>query len=383
MKQMLVWFFLSCKRQLKRLSFVLILLFLPLFCAFLHGVETDKNQCVNIAICALADAQAEDDAGNTGPAPVPDGEFVRDESNSSHSAATGKDLGAALVEALTVNQADDSVFHFYACGNEEAVREEVASRRAECGYVIEPDLRGKIQREEKRSVRVYCAPSTMLDRLTDEIVFADLARLYDREIFVQYMEKQGLAHGGADVGAFYDKWLDNNATFHFEYHYLDQNPDVRQTQEQKTTTLFPIRGIVAIMLFLTGIYSAAVLGLDEEKGLFLSLVSGERYVCRLAAVMAPVALASFSCLIALWFGGCIIGWGKEILWMSLYALAVSVYGLLLKSVLRSPRVIGCTIPFLLVASLTFCPVFLDIGSYLPIFRPLRWLLPPWYYLRSF
>lgn len=358
MRQMCVWFLLSCKRHLKRPSFVLILLLLPLLCGFLHSRQAEESQQVRVAVCALTED------------PGPDGAGL-------------EDLGAALVNELTESQQEDSIFQFYLCEDETAVREDVASRQAECGYVVEADLRGRLERDEaERSIRVYCAPSTVLDGLADEVVSAALARLYDREIFINYIDEKGHADGRVDPGEVYDKWLDGGATFHFEYRYLDSGAGAGQT-EQPTEDLFPIRGIAAVMLFLIGVYSMVILGLDEEKGVFLSLVARERYTCRLAAATAPVALAAVSCLAALWAGGCITHWGKEILVMLVYILAVTAYGLLLKAILRSPRLIGCLIPLLLVASFIFCPVFLDIGRYFPALRAAGMLLPPWYYLRAF
>lgn len=38
--------------------------------------------------------------------------------------------------------------------------------------------------------------------------------------------------------------------------------------------VFPVRGIVAVYLFIVGLYSAVMVGIDEEKGLFCRFIIG-------------------------------------------------------------------------------------------------------------
>lgn len=359
MKQISAWFLLSCKRQLKRPVFVLILLALPLCCLFIHGREKTESQSVNIAVCSLgADDEKQRQA-----------------------------LENALVDALSSRQAEDPLLRFYVCQDEDEVKAEVASRRAECGYAFGENLRRKFDEgKANRSITVYRSPATILDRLSDEVVFAELAQLYDREIFVDYIVEREIVSRilTEEAGDYYDKWLSNDSTFRFEYRYRSKNGDrVMGDTVSASSAVFPVRGLVASCMFLMGIYSAMILESDEKKGLFLRLLPGEQVACKAAVCMAPVVLTALSGLAALWAGGCAGNWGRELIGMILYVPAVCIYGLILKMILPKPQIIGVLIPFFLIATLLFCPVFVDVGTFHPYLGlPGRFLLP-WYYLRAF
>ena len=76
------------------------------------------------------------------------------------------------------------MFDFYLCASEQEVKDEVASRRAECGYAIDPNLEEKLnQKQWKKVIRLYTAPSTVAGPLSAETVFHELAALYNRELF--------------------------------------------------------------------------------------------------------------------------------------------------------------------------------------------------------
>ena len=42
----------------------------------------------------------------------------------------------------------------------------------------------------------------------------------------------------------------------------------------------------------------------------------------------------------------------------------------------------CIIPFLVIGSLVFCPVFVDAGRFFPGLDQVGGLFPPWYYLQA-
>lgn len=365
MRQVGTWFILSCKRYLKKLSFFLILLVLPVITFWLRGVEETEGQEVRIAVYSEAGDGLEGQLA---------AHLVDEEKNSRR-----------------------ALFRFYQCSSEEQLREDVAARRAECGYVFSEGLREKLDgKNYRRSIRVYSAPSTVLDALSTEVVFGALMELYDREIFVDYvLESQVIegvvaASGGQEdeikaqlkeqSGYLYDKWLNNGSTFRFEYGYRSRGG---QVQDKASWRIFPVRGIVAVYLFLVGLYSAVMIGYDEAKGLFLPLSHGKRCACSIAVLGAPVFLGMLSCLTALKTGGSLEGLGREIMIMAGYGAAVCVFSYGVKMICRSPHLIGAMIPFLLVGSLVFTPVFFDIRQFIPQMGWIERLFLPSYYLRAF
>ena len=245
-----VWFFLSCKRYLRKVSFLLILLVLPAATFFVRGLEEKEGQEVRIAVCV----ETADSKGTDGKTAL---------------------LEEELLEALTKQEGDEEdadgsgLFRFYECGSEEEVKAQVASRQAECGYVFSGNLRGKLDEGDyKRCIRVYSAPSTVLADLSTEVVFAALMKLYDREIFLDYvMEAQvlrdsggesgwggeafdgGMEPGGAEgletlAGELYDKWLASGSTFRFAYRYQNRGGQGLDSEGgTEAAGVFPVRGM--------------------------------------------------------------------------------------------------------------------------------------------
>lgn len=366
MKKVITWFFLSCKRYLRKPSFLVILLLLPLGILGAGKTQGQKEQEIRIAVCAQGGEDNE--------------------------------LGAQLVQSLVNREQgrDAGMFRFYECRDEEQVKEEVASRRAECGYVVSEELRQKLdEKNYKRCIAVYSAPSTVTASLSTETVFAALMELYDRELLTAYVARESLfdplgipgssgrEQASGQAGELYDKWLGNGSTFRFEYSFLGQEQAAGQGDDAQPETVFPVRGIVAVFVFITGLYGAVILCSDEEKGLFLPLSYGYRTPCRIASMAAPVFMAAISGVLAMWAGRSLTGAGKEILAMTAYCLAVTAVSWILKLVCRRPQVLCCMIPFFVIGSLLFCPVFIDAGRYLAVFDQVGKLFPPWYYLRMF
>lgn len=389
-----IWFWLSCKRYLCRLSFLLILFLLPAGAFFVRGLEKEEGTQIRIAVCIGEASEPEEAAQGQ---PMQDA-LVSEPTSQELSASEPSSLEPSSLEQevlgdLTARGRSDGIFLFYPCDSEEELKEEVASRRAECGYVFSPGLREKLdEKSYKRCIRVYSAPSTVTAELSAEVVFAALIRRYDRELFLQYVDAGEAFSSIADgeqrealkeaAGALYDAWMEDGGTFRFVYEYgqKDAKPG---TGGQTDARLFPVRGIAAVYVFIIGLYGAAVSLTDEKKGLYHMLPASSRIPCQLASMMGPVALAAVSGGAALAVSGSLTGIGKEAAAMAVYAAAVTAFSWLVRQVCRRDAAVCCLIPFFLIGSLVFCPVIIDVGRYVPSLSFAgRWFLP-WYYLRLF
>lgn len=378
MRQMAVWFFLSCKRCLKKASFVALLLALPAAAFAMRQVEKKEGQEARIAVWV-----EESPLGRDGELP----------------------LEWQLAESLVQHDSSGGLFRFYLCGSQDQLKAHVASRQAECGYTFPAGLREKLDHKDyRRCIQVYSAPSTVLAQLSTEVVSAALMELYDREIFVDYITQSELVRQAAwdqrrelegqrpdpagivemleiTAGELYDKWQNNGSTFRFEYGYRDMRGE--GDGKEQAPAIFPVRGMAAVYLFLTGLYSGVVLGSDQARGLFRPLSPKRRRACGLAVMAAPVFLGAVSCLWALMAGGCVDNIWREIGIMALYFGAVCIFSWGAKALCPRPQVLCCLIPLFLVGSLLFTPVILDIRQFFPELGWVEKLFLPSYYLRAF
>ena len=377
MKRVVFWFIFSCKRCLRKGIFPFLLVLMPL-AAFAAGrISDEAREKIPVAVS------------------VSGKEEVSEQS-----------LALRLAERLAGRK--DGMFDFYICSDEAQVQAEVASRRAECGYVIDSGLEEKLdQKKWKRVIHLYIAPSTVAGPVSTETVFSELASLYNRDLLMDYVKAgeafdglgavNGSARGKAaeEAGEIYDRKNQEGGLFHFQYVYeTNRNAESegvmnRQSpQNDGAGRIFPVRGLGAVMIFVLFLYGGVMVGEDERRGLFVPLSAGERLSCRLAAMAAPGALACVSVFCALLLGGMaeeeILGAAvRELGILFLYGCGCAAFVFVLKLIVRSPEILCCMIPFFIIGSFLFCPVFADAGRWIPGMEQLGKLFLPYYYLRCF
>lgn len=201
MKQVIVWFFLACKRYLKKGIFPMLLLLLPLAALGIGKMESQGENRIRIAVCTAGGTEQE-------------------------ASWLSRQLARNLAERAK------GMFDFYLCASEQEVKDEVASRRAECGYAIDPNLEEKLnQKQWKKVIRLYTAPSTVAGPLSAETVFHELAALYNRELLQMYVtegeafsqigspESEERKAAAGQAKELYDQWYDGGGLFHFAYIY--------------------------------------------------------------------------------------------------------------------------------------------------------------------
>ena len=140
----------------------------------------------------------------------------------------------------------------------------------------------------------------------------------------------------------------------------------------------PVRGLLALLLMLTGLASAMYYNAEERRETFLRLPAVQRRALPLLyhlTALLPMALAA---LIALAFAGLLGPALREVGVMALYCLAAAVFSELVRKLCRSQALLAALLPVLMALMLALCPIFID----LKILGPVRHLLPPYYYLHA-
>ncbi len=357
MKRMVVWFFLSVKRWLLYPGFALLLLAMPLLLWGISALEPEETEKIRIGVTAEGDG-----------------------------------LGTAVKEDLMQMSEDGSMFEFVSYSTEEELKRAVQIKQAECGYLFPEDLEKKLdQGRYKRSILVYTAPSTILEPLAGEVVFSVLAARYDGMIFADYAESQKEAQGKEkqeffrkEAVSWYQTYQENGSTFGFEFKTegLD-NPDGQMKDARADNGIFPVRGLIGIFVFLSAFFAACSVKEDEKKGLFLAVPYGERALCKLGALAAPVCLAVLSGWLSLWVTGEFQGVVLEIASLSACGIVSIFYAWAISAAIPRAEWIAMMIPALALGLFLVCPIFIDAGKWLDVIGMIRWLLPPAWYLGMF
>lgn len=343
--KIITWFGLACKRQLKHPFFIVMLLLMP---AALWGFSRlEQQDSGKIAVALYGEEQ---------------------------------ELVSEISSNLT---AQDGMFQFYVCESEQMLKDDVASRKAECGYMFTEDFKKKLdERNFKRSIKVYAAPSTIMEELAKEVVFASVIEAYGKVILEQFLDQSDIFTAPDmeqlqnELIGIYELQQRQGRTFSFRYETLSTEP----IEDSVARIAFPVKGMLAIYLMVIGMFSAVTVMKDQRRGLFVTLPYGYAIPCKLAVLAAPVFLAGVSAWLTLLVTGNAEAIWKEAAALMVYLLLVTFVCYLWKLIVRDPLLLCSLIPIFILASLVICPVFFDIGQWLPGVAKLRYLLLPYYYI---
>lgn len=339
----IMWFLLSCKRQLKKISFLAVLVLIPLLLSVVSGMENKKDDGIKIALYAKSGLE--------------------------------KETADVLVDL-------PGAFSFYLCGSEEELKADVETRRAECGYVFPDNFREKMEKNDfRRCIRLYSSPATVLGSMSQEVVFSAVMETYGPEILDNYGKIQ--SWDMERIGELYEKYSVNGSTFSFAY----ESAAGGEIEENSLSITFPGRGIGAVFLFITGIFAAASLMEDEKKGMFLCIPQEKKWWYSFLGILAPVLMEAAAVLVSLYLTGTAFKGGmgilKEICAILIYGAAIAAFTLVLKGIARKPEILIGSVPFFMIGSLALCPVFLDAGRWIPELTAFSRMFLPYYYLRLF
>lgn len=351
-----LWFYLSCKRQLLRPFFLLLLLLLPAGMWLLHRTESQSDEKISIAI------------------------FTE-----------GDEWNGRVAEQL---MEEEHSFRFYLCKTKEELTKDVASKRAECGYIFSRGLHEKLDSGNfRRTITMVTSPSTVAAKLASETVFAGLFKVYARELLKSYSEKGeafsdlykmadseeavSVSEGvWKELEVLYDKYLNDGSTFSFEY----ASADGGAVETNSIKAVFPVRGIAAVFIFVMGLAAAVTTCEDMRRGLFMTVPARQKAACMMAQLSAPVAFACGSAFLCLLFTGTGEGFLRELSNLLFYGIFTSIFSFFMIHIIKNSLVIAGLIPFFIIGSLIACPIFADLSVFVPALGTLRRFLPPYYYL---
>jgi len=254
--------------------------------------------------------------------------------------------------------------------------------------------------------------------LVNEAVTAAILDYSAPDIAVAYMRQSGILPGGRQGGPLdreLQYWLDEVVPLFFD-------GELRMTTEIRYVGADSSRAVIS---------GSADTGPGTSAGAHQSSAgSGSVTVPTLMRSLPPLFLVFFSCLVGLWFkadlstgfyrrlapyvspgalylpyfsAAAVLAGGASFLFVAIASLTYSDFyaGLLAEAILLILYVaylaafsyfltgllpwqgaLAAAMPFLLAACLLFCPIFVDLGAYVPAINIVSVALPPTLYLRA-
>lgn len=351
MRPWCTYFHLFTKRLFQKPIYLFVLLLLPCFSYFYSQSTINQDDSLNVAL------------------------YIE-----------GKDpLAVSIVADLL--EADSQV-HFYEVTDYETLTKDVITRKAECAYIFPDNLSELLdQKKKKDMITVLHAPSSILMPLSNEIVFSSLFRHYAKNIMLDYALDYEAFHSydaeamSEELLASYEHYMTEEVPYEFKFTTLGTQTSLEPSSE--SLVISPIRGIFAVLMFVTALFSVVDWFKDQKKQIFLAVSYSKKPFVSILSILVPTLFCGIFGQISLLLSHTYTDFLHETIYFAAYLVFVVGFCYFIKSFFRNGFSFSGIIPVFTMGSLIFAPVFFDFSSLFQIFKILEHLFLPSYFLNSF
>lgn len=347
MKHLGKWLLKLNKRLYKKLTFLLILVLIPVMVIGYGNAAQEESGVLTIALAqegedAMAQAVMEDLKENTNLIRFV---FCDTPSDAKQMIRDGKADGAWIF----AEDMEEKVYEFV----------QNPSRKNAFVRVIEQDdnIPMRLVREKlSGTVFGHCSAQFYLAHIRNNV--PELDEMSDEELMSYYNN--------------FAKDIDL-----FEFSYLETEGGAQDALEANYL-LAPVRGLLAVIIVLGGLAAAMYFIHDDRAGTFALVPQRSRAVVEFSCQMIAAVNVAAVALIAMLLSGLSGSFERELLVLGLYAVTVSLFCMTVRRLCGKMTAVGVALPLLVVVMLVVCPVFFDLGW----LRALQYIFPPTYYINA-
>lgn len=292
--------------------------------------------------------------------------------------------------AMNLINGDYSV-NFYIAGSYDAMTGNILNNKDYCGYIFNDNLKERLDSGNiKECITLVKLSDDFLSSMLNEIVFAELFRVYGKDIAVGDIVKSGIfgedtLEAAARIEERYSEYEKSSATFHLEFEDINEyqrsnSNDYKNTSKNNIeASLFSIRGVMAVVVAIAGLTGCVWWKNEEKQGIFKAMRSLQKYMGAFLYSAAAAFLMGIAAIIVIFITHSqIYGDIYEILKMLLYIIEVGIMGMLFCFIIRDRLFLTALIPVYAIVCFLACPVFVDLSTVIPALNYISRLLLPYY-----
>lgn len=343
MQRLLKWALMLSKRLYKKVTFLAILLAIPVFVLALSFAAKQDSGFIKIVL-------TKEDANDVVATEIVD-ELLADNTLINFSAV---EIPADAVGMVKSGQADAVWIFPSGIGEKIDTYSDIDSNKKPFIKVIEREktVFSQISREKLTAVMFrYCARACYIDYARTNISALD--NLTDEQL-LNYYENVAITEELFTFGNV------SNTADNENVGYLTS----------------PIRGILAVLMALCGMAAAMFYMDDEKRGTFSLVRESRKFFVSSACILIAVVNIAMVVLLALFISSLATAFFNELLCMILYCICCTAFCLFLKELFPSAKMYSATVPLFVVLMVALCPVFFDFSETMAFGR----LFPPTYYI---
>ena len=344
MRMIAKWFLLLNKRLYKKFTFIIILALIPIV---VLGLGIIAQQESGIATIALAQQDNTDRISN---------------------------------EIITELTQEKSLLRFVRCDTPEDATESVRLGQSDSAWIFGDNMVDRLNsfREAPDAanaiVSVIEREQNVLLRISREKLSNALYKYLAKDLYVDYVrtnlsELDNLTDDR--LIEYYDSILSEVNLFEFGY-------TSASGYKQPHYLVAPVRGLLSVLIVLCSMASAMFFIQDEKRGAFSWVPQSRKIYIEFVCQVIAVANVSIVMFIALQISGLIASFTRELAVLVLYIIAVALFGMILRQLFNSLKILGALIPIFITTMIAVCPVFFDNDVYIG----LTMLFPPTYYINA-
>jgi ABC-2 type transport system permease protein len=329
-------FLVYLKRLIKSPSFMLAAIVIPLLIPLINTFEGNKND----GIVAGVYCESEDNAG--------------------------------FIDALT---AREGIVTFEKYDSVDELTLAVENTDINCGYILPEDIFTSVTKNDKKSIICLKSPSTVLSEVASQAILSEFAKVYSKNIAMVYMQNKGISYDEDKLAEYYEEYIDNGEAIAIDYHYeaLDsytevQNTDTKNENSKDDMVSKSLTGLIAVYMMLGAVLGVNMWLKDEVNGVPFGIMN----------VVAGVTILGIFSVAAICFK---LGFDATLmLKLLLYALLLIGYSAVIKLIFGKQSLICGILPILVLGSLVFCPIFVDLCGFVPNLRWVGRIFAPHYFM---
>ena len=293
---------------------------------------------------------------------------------------TGEDPEGSGALAKTLCSLDGVVRYTEVSSREEG-EELVRQKEADGLLILPPSLEEAIDgflRGRKGAIGLFVRSDTVTTRLIREQVYGYLQPLLVERTALRFLGKQDIFKDIAPE-ALKEEYralaAKRNFPNIFRISFID-NTDYNPDAANYLTS--PLRGLLAVYLLLFAIASALFYLADVKDGIFAWTPYARQPLFPLTYILGGTIPGAAAVLLGLVLSGSFTAVPRELLLIVLYTISCAAFAAILLALLTDIRVLGASIPILLMISIVIAPVFVDLRS----LSAIQHLHPTFYYLAA-
>lgn len=342
MKRLLLWFVLLNKRLYKKITYLGILLLIPVLVFVFNMAAQEPSGIVTVAI----GCEDPEDA-----------------------------VAVELVEQLQ----DEAIVISFRQQTPEQALEQVKAGKADGAWIFPSNMEEKIKlfitdKEQYGGfIQIVEREQTVALRLAREKLSAAIFQRMAKQLYLDYA-RENLSETTDITDEELLSYLERTGVTGELFAFYDIYGNAREDSGNYLTA--PLRGMLAILATISAVVTAMYYQRDERRGIFALMPERHRIFGELGYQLISAINILFFVVIALIFSGLNVKLWHELALFVLYGLCCSLFGMAIRTLFGGGRLLAVLIPILSLVMLVVCPVFFNIGA----IAKLQLLFPPTYYI---